>query len=136
MKNYDKYIEFVRNVVPALNVMVSERYNTGYDVRENKLIIGPDIEASQAQFMRHLREVHKCEFVDALETPYWVLLHEIGHYMTYEKVKDKIDVITRQAIIDNAIDFELDECYDVYFGLLEEWEATEWAIRYVQENLI
>lgn len=136
MKNYDEYIEFVRKVMPELKVMVTENYNTGYDVRENKLIIGPDIEDPQVQFMRHLKDVHKCGFVDVIDTPHWALLHEIGHYMTYEKVKDKIDTVTRQAIIDNAVEFELDECYDVYFGLPEEWEATEWAIRYVQENLI
>ncbi len=132
----NKYIDFIHKIVPEMEVKVDDRLHTGYVVEDNFIIIGKDIKDRQCQFMRNLRKVHGCKFWRKLKVVEWVLLHEIGHYMTWDKLENRTDGIIRQAIMDNAEYFKTNEAYDKYFELPEEWEATEWAIRYAKENLI
>lgn len=64
----------------------------------------------------------------------WTLLHEIGHYNTVDYAED--DLIARAicglASREEALkDLKLQ---DIYFNIENEWEATEWAIEWINSH--
>ena len=85
-------------------------------------------------FFRHLRESHGCELGEALPQIFWVFLHELGHYFTLDYCEED-DRFTREFL--KLLDDEqiaVPAYQDIYFNLESEWEATEWAIGFVEAN--
>lgn len=69
------------------------------------------------------------------------LLHEIGHSETWETLEEEEEVVCRNTkfrisrMMDNASEELLKELYFTYFGLVDEYEATMWAINYMRKNV-
>lgn len=86
-------------------------------------------------FMRHLREVHKCNFWDKYSPLLWTILHEVGHYYTlddYDSEAEEGERIILSLVNEKGLQNPMVQ--DRYFNLPSEWGATEWAIHFVEDN--
>lgn len=81
-------------------------------------------------FLRHLAQVHRCNFTNDYPLIVWSILHEIGHYYTLPFCDDDYELRLFLTICDPSII----EIQDLYFNLESEWEATEWAINFINEH--
>lgn len=125
----------IRNFIQSIaDVKVSFK-KEGYWYDNEKEAINVDLtDFDDMGFMRHLREVHKCDFVDDYPLALWSILHEIGHYYTLDDVEeddedDRIALtLTTSEIANNK------KVQDRYFNMPSEWAATEWAIQFVKDN--
>lgn len=115
-------------VCPQVSVEITKNESC-YDHTTETIYINPD-EIDEYGFMRHVREVHDCDFADDISYCVWAILHEIGHYHTLDDCEED-DLLARSfcMICPNNI-----ETQNLYFGLEAEWEATEWAINYVSDH--
>lgn len=89
-------------------------------------------------FMRHLKEIHGCEWADELDLHLWSILHEIGHYETECDIdEDDAEQELRflLSLTDESIAHDT-EVQNMYFNLTSEYYATEWAKDWVAENFV
>lgn len=89
-------------------------------------------------FMRHLRECHRCKFRN-ISSMLWTILHEVGHYatqnnLTLEEEEESYEIKAICAVVPSRIAEKSTKIQDLYFNTPIEWEATEWAIRWVFKN--
>lgn len=129
-----RYVVATKIVAPRLKIRYDDNEQTCYDCNEECLIIGNDFCGDDCGFMRHLREVHGYTDADRYSLALWTLLHEIGHYNTVDYAED--DLIARAicglASREEALkDLKLQ---DIYFNIENEWEATEWAIEWINSH--
>jgi hypothetical protein len=87
-------------------------------------------------FMRHLVEVHKCEWATEFNLHLWSILHEIGHYETEDEIceedgEEEIRYWLSLTDKDMAKDTNIQ---NGYFNLTSEYFATEWAIEWIENN--
>ena len=87
-------------------------------------------------FIRNLKEVHKCRFVDRYSHLLWAILHEVGHYYTLDDyLDDEEEAGARLALACLTEEMVKDpEIQDMYYAIPSEWGATEWAIQFVRHN--
>lgn len=92
-------------------------------------------------FMRHLHEVHGFKLSDTLISPMmWTILHEIGHFATiYDIPPQDYDeaISTKMLLTLYGEEIKTDTTLqDKYFNTITEWEATEWAIKWVKSHFM
>lgn len=112
----------------------------------NKIYWNPTAK-DESGFMQHLSTVHKNKHADISYFTF-ALLHEIGHYMTSDKLTEKDYKEENLWIINNYEYDENDEVvmengrvkmidnldFNGYFNCRMEWLATEWAKKFVNNN--
>ena len=81
-------------------------------------------------FMRHLHIKHGCTFYNKIHPQVWAMLHELGHHYTCRHVKQSSPFL--RIMISLMDDEKIAET--AYFGLPDEWAATEWAIKYCKAH--
>jgi hypothetical protein len=66
----------------------------------------------------------------------WTLLHELGHYFTLDVWETEEEEETRLmcSLISEEEAQSNTAIQDRYFDLSREWEATEWAICFAENN--
>lgn len=121
-------------VCPRLKFKYHKDSGTYYDNIHKSVTLGSNAWEDECGFLRNLREVHGCKEWNDVEIAVWSLLHEIGHYHTFEYTMD--DAFTRAfcAIIPLEAAMSDPSIQDMYFEIESEYEATEWAIDWVQKN--
>lgn len=83
-------------------------------------------------FLRHLTEFHRCDFSNDYSLKVWTILHEIGHYHTFEFSFEDAQMRAFLAFCDgSSVNIQ-----NAYFNLDTEWKATEWAIDFIDEHSI
>lgn len=129
-----KYILTSKTVAPKLKVRHDPTRSTCYDCRNDCVIFGNDLGVEDGGFMRHLREVHNCAIADFYSLSLWTILHEIGHHYTIDYAED--DLIARSicAVIPLDVAAANPDLQDLYFNIESEWEATEWAIDWINSH--
>ena len=87
-------------------------------------------------FVRNLRERHYYA-AEGLNLKLITLLHEVGHIKTrdytFESDNDNMNR-TLCALTPKEVAMENIELQDLYYALPLEWEATEWAIDWLNRN--
>ena len=126
-----RYIVAIKIVAPRIKIKYDSNEQTCYDCDEKCLIIGNDFYSDGCGFMRHLREVHGYINADQYSLALWTLLHEIGHYYTIDYVEDDLWTRTFCGLFSYEEASKDSELQDMYFNIKSEWEATEWAIKWI-----
>ena len=120
---------FAKVVCPSVSISITDSENC-YDHMQERIFINP-YDLADYGFMRHLREVHNCSFADEFSYRLWAVLHEIGHYHTLDYCEsDELLIRGFCALCDG----DTVETQDLYFNLESEWEATEWAMEYIENH--
>lgn len=137
--NKRKIRRIVRSIAPELRVTFKKGYGSWYDVDEYKINYDPEDVSPDTDggFLYHLGHSHKCGEVLTVPFSVWTLLHEIGHYFTFDFSKrnehtEFIKLICSMHSREEAQ--ENPELAKMYFNLPEEWEATEWAVDFVRSS--
>jgi len=133
MKDFDKDLEVV--YIPEIQPIFCS---------EGIIFIGDDFENGADYFIDHMVEKHLCapDLVKSLSIPMWSVLHEIGHYFTWDDEEWKKEQIARH-LIDSVSKKEVLMSFESirkktqfhHFNLPLEWVATDWAIDYVETHL-
>ena len=129
-----RYIVATKIMAPRLKIRYDDNEQTCYDCNEECLIIGQDFCSDDCGFMRHLREVHGYSDADQYCLALWTLLHEIGHYYTIDYAEDDLWTRAICGLISYEEASKNSELQDIYFNIENEWEATEWAIKWVDSH--
>lgn len=133
IKSFDEDVEVV--YVPKIQPMFSS---------EGTIFIGDDFENNATYFVDHMVEKHLCapDLVKSLSIPMWSVLHEIGHYFTWDDEEWEKEQIARHLIdyVSKGKTFmSLESVRKIvqfrHFDLPLEWVATDWAIDYVETHL-
>ena len=103
-----------------------------YNVDTNHVNLAPTY-LGDFGFLRHVRDSHHFNETDVIAPCTWTLLHEVGHSHTWleDEEEEQMRAILRfmdgttNPIVQNA-----------YYNLENEWEATEWAIKYIRRHPI
>ena len=116
-----------------LPVIESTPESVYYDAERKVLVVGEYHDPNDYGFMRHLMNVHRCKVADKYGYNLWHLLHEFGHYAIEEKYGDNLQerayfkenfrYLNRNIPLQNE-----------FYNMKVEWEATEWAIKWVEAN--
>ena len=124
----------IRNFIQSIADVKVTFSKSGWWYDNEREVINVDLtDFNDMGFMRHLHEVHKCEFAYEYSLTLWSILHEIGHYYTLDDIEDDEDdrialMLTTSEIADN------EKVQDRYFNMPSEWVATEWAINFIKHN--
>ena len=131
--------EIARENDTEIGVSFDARESMAYDWGLATVIIGYDFDDKEATdlFLAHLEEVHNCVAAHNFSARLWTLLHEIGHHFTLDEI-DVEDEFTTRAML-SVISVPTDtqtkhNAFYQYFDLPSEYEATEWAAAYVENN--
>ena len=120
-------------VAPHLSVKTVREKSIFYDCDKQKMIVGKYFDPNDYGFMRHITNVHGFREAPMYSYTFLRILHEIGHYMTedkYGKNKDtRLWFEQNVRIIKDNIHLQND-----FYNIREEWEATEWAIKWAKAH--
>ena len=128
-------VNFIKKIDEELSVTFIQ--GVGYYFETDTNTINIDFtETDDCGFMRHLKEVHKCDFAYDYPLVLWSILHEIGHYETEWELTendDEQELRTMLLLTDERCKYDT-RVQDMYFNLTAEWLATEWAIEWIKNN--
>lgn len=125
---------FAKTLDDDLSIVIESHGGSYYYALDNTVYFNPH-DFNDCGFLRHLRENHKCAECDNYSLTLWSLLHEIGHHFTLDFCEeDELEIRALCAIISEEVAQKSIPMQDMYFNLESEWEATEWAMRFVARN--
>lgn len=118
--------EFINAILP--NVEVSYDFDEFWcDIDENIINVGMDTDT----YGDRLIQQFIFEKFGVKMNPFLIgVLHEIGHFMTYDEELDKDRSILYYMIQINYTVAQLKEYSYMYFSIPAEFEATKWAVNY------
>lgn len=130
-------VDFVKSIDEELSVTFINGVGYYYETATNTINVDFTDETEEFGFLRHLKEVHNCDFAYDYSITLWSILHEIGHYETENEIEEDTDdeelrfwlSMTDKKVAENPT------IQDRYFNLPSEWVATEWAIDWIKDNL-
>ena len=124
------YWLFVKIIAPFLKVSFTKD-DFSYSILQKTIYIATKPIENDYGFARHIEEKHFFAEVYNFSAVMWAILHEIGHYFTIDYcVEDDRATRALCALFDNPPK----AIQDLYFDLESEYEATEWAINYVNAH--
>lgn len=127
---------FVNEVAPEITLTFNNEDDSYYEYTHD--IICVDVNPMEDDgFLRHLAEVHECEFTYEYPLLFWTILHELGHYYTLEDIDDLEDEINTRilcATVPIEVAYANPNIQNMYYNLPSEWYATEWAIEFISNN--
>lgn len=125
---------FIKSINPHLKVVFTDE-ESSFEWSTDTIYL--NLNENCHGFLRHLRTEHHVNDYWRINKVIWQALHEIGHYYTLDFIEEDDDEIFERAIC-SLIDKDTAEnnvkIQNVYFNLEKEWQATEWAIRYVKQH--
>lgn len=131
---------FIDFYFPSFDLRVRQSRENSADYEKN--IIRLNLRDTEDYgFMRHLHEVHGFKLSDTLISPMmWTILHEVGHFATIDEIppQDYEEAISTKALL-TVYGEEIKTNHflqDMYFDTATEWEATEWAIKWVKSHFM
>lgn len=124
---------FIKSINPRLKVVFTDE-ESSFEWSTDTIYLNLDENCDG--FMRHLRTEHHINDYWRINKIIWQVLHEIGHYYTLDFIEEDDEIFERAvcSLIDKDTAENNRKIQDIYFNLNKEWEATEWAIRYVKQH--
>lgn len=133
MTDFRKAKRLITAIAPELKVRRS--FENSYESATNTIRLNLH-DKEDYGFMRHIKEVHNCEWADEFSWKLWTVLHEVGHFMTEndlteeeeeeaEEIKLNLTCVSKKDLLNSV------ELQDYYFNSPKEWKATEWAINFI-----
>jgi len=122
----------VKLITPFTKIHVGDFGDCFYDDDDNTIYI--DLDIDEGRFRENLATAHKYE--TNLGLLIWTILHEIGHHFTYKYIDENEDEVLR-LVYKNLFKKKLiteKTWQDLYYELDSEWEATEWAINFIEKH--
>ena len=137
---------FIKSINPHLKVVFTDE-ESSFEWSTDTVYL--NLNENVDGFMRHLNKVHLIQYyqdnamfnmnlgLHDINKTIWQVLHEIGHYYTLDFIDESEDEQAERALcalIDKDTAENNEKIQDIYFNLEKEWQATEWAIRYVDKH--
>lgn len=136
--NKTKIKRLVRAICPDIKITFNPCTGNYFCSRYNKINIDLGcFRYSDGGFLYHIEKSHNYKYVNKISIIVWSILHEIGHYETegLEYDEDYDEYIRDYCATIPISEAEKDpELAKIYFDLPKEWEATEWAIDFVESH--
>ena len=122
----------IKSISPKIKCYTNDEDNY-YEPGDDSVHICP-VEYYLPSFTEHLYNTHQCSYAYDFPQIYWSILHEVGHYYT-DDPGDEEDIYIRLL---NSLEDEdhLELTDQEYYDLDSEYDATEWAIEYIQKHPI
>lgn len=122
----------IRNLIQSIADVRVTFKREGFYYDDDQCLINVDLTDNDDRgFLRHLAQVHKCKFVNEFDLIVWSILHEVGHYFTFDE--DDLDNEFNDRLALSVCEGADEKIQDRYFNLPSEWKATEWAIKYLAQ---
>lgn len=121
-------------VCPKVHFHFEKDGSLCYDYGKDCINLSDEMWKDDIGFLRNLREMHDCEEWNFVGIAVWSLLHEIGHHFTYDFTDDDMETRVICAMVSKTFARDSAEIQDLYYGIESEYEATEWAIDWVQSH--
>lgn len=120
-------------IAPHLSVKTVKAESIFYDCDKQKMVVGKYFDPNDYGFMRHITNAHGFKEAPTYKYVFLHILHEIGHYMTEEKYGSNKEAQAwfkqnARIIRDNT------HLQNDFYNYREEWEATEWAIKWIKAH--
>lgn len=127
--------KFVKSIDEELSVTFICGVGCYFETATNTINIDYT-ETDDCGFMRHLKEIHKCNFAYDYSLILWTILHEIGHYETEWELLESDDEAELRFWLSLTSKEKANDIIiqNKYYNLTAEWCATEWAIEWIEEN--
>lgn len=128
--------DFIHSIESELEVTYIKDKGYYYEYDSNTLNVAIN-DREDYGFIRHLKECHGCNFAEEFDLNFWSILHEIGHYEIADYIfesNEELELRFALALTDESIK-DNKKIQDLYFNLTSEFEATEWAIEWIENNL-
>lgn len=127
--------KFVKSIDEELSVTFICGVGCYFETATNTINIDYT-ETDDCGFMRHLKEIHKCDFAYDYSLILWTILHEIGHYETEWELLENDDEAELRFWLSLTSKEKANDIIiqNKYYNLTAEWCATEWAIEWIEEN--
>lgn len=131
----DNIKKFVKSIDEELSVTFICGVGCYFETATNTINIDYT-ETDDCGFMRHLKEIHKCDFAYDYSLILWTILHEIGHYETEWELLENDDEAELRFWLSLTSKEKANDIIiqNKYYNLTAEWCATEWAIEWIEEN--
>lgn len=129
-----KIREFVSLIDKDITVCFDDTYY--YDYENEWVVYAPD-NLEDNGFLRHLNEYHSDARGLELSLLTWSILHEIGHYYTWDEAYENEEEMWERYCYQHFPSETVEQSkamQDAYFNMDSEWTATEWAIEFAKEN--
>lgn len=123
----------IKSINPKIKCYTNDEDNY-YSPQDDSVHICP-VEYYLPSFTEHLYNTHQCSYAYDFPQIYWSILHEVGHYYT-DDAYDEDDLLVRLVYGLDAEEEESQLTDEDYYNLDSEYEATEWAMEYVQNHPI
>lgn len=133
IRSFDKEIKAV--YVPKIQPMF---------LAEDTIFIGDKFDNGADYFIEHMVEAHECpvELVNSLSVEMWSILHEVGHFFTWDweewdeeqPARMVIESVTKKKALMSVESIRRKSQFR-HFNLPLEWMATAWAIDYAVAHL-
>ena len=136
MNRIENIKKYANKLIPEFEVKISRKDNTAINHAEEIIKLNPDEDFSMV--IDHMEKVHGAKFIKKYDPLFVAMLHEVGHYMTFDFIDDSeyeiymLMVTGLQLATKEYNNFV--QLSDAYFNTTVEWEATEWALNYISEN--
>lgn len=131
-KILSKYAELGKRISKGLKVRRGDDF---YCYPDDNQIFIPMIwnEKDVNHFMENIKTRYNSEWVDKIDNYIWCFLHELGHIKT--DANSIIDTLCRPILTTLAnLSILPKVMQSLYYKLPKEYNATEWAINYVNEH--
>lgn len=123
---------FIKLIDIKLKFKIVNNSQTYFDTDSNIIYIS--LNNKSYGFYRHVYEKHNYLDCYKYSDNIWSILHEIGHYYTIDDCDEDIDTREFCELL-TLDDFNKYKGYqDLYYDMDEEWEATEWAIDFIERH--
>lgn len=106
---------------------------TEFDYDTNTIYYDAKPDPFDKCFIRHVKEKHNFPIADNYSFRLWSILHELGHYFNDDVEEDEwakalCAVLSKEQALNDV------EIQDYYYDSPDEFEATEWAIIWIEEH--
>ena len=125
---------FIKAITPTTKVYF-KRNGGSYFSSDNKINIQLDFNKEDTtNFMEHLYTQHKCKVAYKIHPYIWKMLHEVGHFYTFEDCEEDLLSLLIIANADCKTKEEKKDVDFVYYNMPIEYAATDWAANFVKYN--
>lgn len=129
----------IKCIAPEVKTIIRPNEETCFIFSKKTLVLGQDFFQKKLSegFLRHLARQHRCKFTYEFKSQMWILLHELGHCKTQDYIKEnELSERVIYSMIKPSVLAANPRLEERYFNLSSEWEATEWAKKWIEEHKI
>ena len=123
----------VKLIAPKIHLKKTDSYGTSFEWSTNTIYYDREADPFDIGFARHVKEKHKFPYPENYSTALWSILHEIGHYET-DYAEEDIRAKAVCKFLPADIAYANKGIQNLYYDSPDEFEATEWAIEWIEDH--